>query len=210
MKSFLSASSTPLWVCSEATQLFQSLPWWTKSCNLSSAQPSCDCKPSITAASSAVNHSSGDKSLGFPYLQEALLAPLVLQLQDLLYCPEMDTKEQKLFTFLFSTNRQQSAIKEAPRMHFKAPENPQGWDTQAPKRVLYAQGEQLQLWKSPELFYPSQLLYLQRSYLACISSEPNSPFLLLVLLVPKPPLVLEYPAVVGRRTHQDAFIPGPA
>lgn len=208
MKSFLSTSSTPLWVCSEATQLFQSLPWWTKSCNLSSAQPSCDCKPCITAASSAVNHSketgSGDKSLGFPYLQEALLAPLVLQLQDLLYCPEMDTKEQKLFMFLFSTNRQQSTIEEAFQSTWKSPRMRY---SNTKEGLVCTRREQLQLWKSTEFFYPLQLLYLQRSYLAFISSEPNSPFLLLVLLVPKPPLVLEYPAVVGRKTHQDAFIP---
>lgn len=139
-------------------------PWWTKSCNLSSAQPSCDCKPCITAASSAVNHSketgSGDKSLGFPYLQEALLAPLVLQLQDLLYCPEMDTKEQKLFMFLFSTNRQQSTIEEAFQSTWKSPRMRY---SNTKEGLVCTRREQLQLWKSTELFYPLQLLYLQRS-----------------------------------------------
>lgn len=62
--------------------------------------------------------------------------------------------------------------------------------------------------KNPELLSPGEVMYLQRSYRALVSPEANSPFLLLVLLVPKPPLVLEYPVVVGRKTRQDVFILG--
>lgn len=62
--------------------------------------------------------------------------------------------------------------------------------------------------KTPELLSPRELTYLQRSYRALLSAEANSPFLLLVLLVPKPQLVLEYPVAGGRKTRQEIFILG--
>lgn len=84
----------------------------------------------ITAASSAVNHSketgSGDKSLGFPYLQEVLLALLVLQLQDLLYCPEMDRRVETVhipIQYKQAAEHHRRKSKECISKHLKTPKD---------------------------------------------------------------------------------------
>lgn len=98
-------------------------------------------------------------------------------------------------------------LQDKKRTCFETPKNPK--DEILKNKRCPAEGltctrrEQFHLQKKLKLLCIRELWNAQRSHRTLASSEANSPFLLLVLLVLKPQLVLEYPVVAERKTHQD-------